>query len=111
MITPDEAVVLIDDLEATAPSVHQHYTDEISLAVRSALTDAELFISYNMPAKALGPLVGALPLAPCDLPINQPLAALHTRAGRFAEPALCCRPLQSRYSGADSPSRLSRDAA
>ena len=83
LITPEEAVVLIDDLEATAPSIHQHYSDEVALAVRSALTDAELFISYNMPAKALGPLVGALPLAPNDLRINQRLAALHTRAGPF----------------------------
>src|ERR1019366_9162916 len=102
LITPEEAVVLIDDLEATAPSVHQHYTDEISLAVRSALTDAELFISYNMPAKALGPLVGVLPLAPTDLRINQRLAALHTRAGRFAEAAICCRTLQTLYSDAEA---------
>jgi tetratricopeptide (TPR) repeat protein len=108
LITPDEAVVLIDDLEATAPSVHQHYTDEISLAIRSALTDAELFISYNMPAKALGPLVGALPLAPSDLRINQRLAALHTRAGRFAEAALCCRTLQSVYSEAEYPEEATR---
>jgi tetratricopeptide (TPR) repeat protein len=110
LITPDEAVVLIDELEATAPSVHQHYTDEISLAVRSALTDAELFISYNMPAKALGPLVGALPMAPSDLRINQRLAALHTRAGRFAEAALCCRTLQSVYSEAEYPEEASRYA-
>jgi tetratricopeptide (TPR) repeat protein len=108
MITPEEAVVLIDDLEATAPSVHQHYTDEIALAVRSALTDAELFISYNMPAKALGPLVGSLPLAPNDLRLNQRLAALHTRAGRFAEAALCCRTLQTVYSDADHPDEASR---
>jgi tetratricopeptide (TPR) repeat protein len=108
LITPEEAVVLIDDLEATAPSVHQHYTDEIALAVRSALTDAELFISYNMPAKALGPLVGALPLAPDDLRLNQRLAALHTRAGRFAEAAACCRTLQSVYSGAEHPDEASR---
>ncbi len=108
LITPEEAVVLIDDLEATAPSVHQHYTDEIALAVRSALTDAELFISYNMPAKALGPLVGALPLAPSDLRLNQRLAALHTRAGRFAEAALCCRTLQSVYSEADHPEEATR---
>jgi len=108
LITPDEAVVLIDDLEATAPSIHQHYTDEISLAVRSALTDAELFISYNMPAKALGPLVGALPLAPHDLRVNQRLAALHTRAGRFAEAALCCRTLQNVYSEAEHPEEATR---
>ncbi|HME36136.1 MAG TPA: tetratricopeptide repeat protein [Candidatus Sulfotelmatobacter sp.] len=108
LITPDEAVVLIDDLEATAPSVHQHYTDEIALAVRAALTDAELFISYNMPAKALGPLVGALPLAPEDLRLNQRLAALHTRAGRFAEAALCCRTLQNVYHEAEYPEEASR---
>src|SRR5579863_10279614 len=108
LITPDEAVVLIDDLEATAPSVHQHYSDEIALAIRSALTDAELFISYNMPAKALGPLVGALPMAPTDLRLNQRLAALHTRAGRFAEAALCCRTLQSVYSDADHPEEATR---
>src|SRR3984893_18781637 len=108
LITPEEAIVLVEDLEATAPSVHQHYSDEISLAVRSALTDAELFISYNMPAKALGPLLGALPLAPKDLRINQRLAALHTRASRFAEAALCCRTLQSVYSEADYPDEATR---
>ncbi len=110
MITPEEAVVLIDDLEATAPSVHQHYSDETSLAIRSALTDAELFISYNMPAKALGPLVGALPLAPTDLRINQRLAALHTRAGRFAEAGICCRTLERVYSEAEYPEEASRYA-
>ncbi|MFZ0862504.1 MAG: tetratricopeptide repeat protein [Candidatus Sulfotelmatobacter sp.] len=108
LITPEEAVVLVEDLEATAPSVHQHYSDEVSLAVRSALTDAELFISYNMPAKALGPLVAALPLAPDDLRINQRLAALHTRTGRFAEAALCCRTLQRVYSEAEYPEEATR---
>jgi len=108
LITPEEAVVLIDDLEATAPSVHQHYSDEIALAIRSALTDAELFISYNMPAKALGPLVTALPMAPNDLRLNQRLAALHTRAGRFAEAAICCRTLQNIYSDADHPDEATR---
>jgi pilus assembly protein FimV len=108
LITPEEAVVLIDDIEATAPAVHQHYSDEVALAVRSALTDAELFISYNMPAKALGPLVGALPMAPNDLRINQRLAALHTRAGRFAEAAVCCRTLQTLYSDAGYPEEATR---
>ncbi len=108
LITPEEAVVLLDDLEATAPSVHQHYSDEVALSIRSALTDAELFISYNMPAKALGPLTGALPLAPSDLRINQRLAALHTRAGRFAEAALCCRTLQRVYSEAEYPEEATR---
>ena len=108
LITPEEAVVLIDDLEASAPSIHQHYSDEVALAVRSALTDAELFISYNMPAKALGPLLTALPMAPNDLRLNQRLAALHTRAGRFAEAAVCCRTLQNIYSEADHPDEATR---
>jgi len=108
LITPEEAVVLIDDLEATAPSIHQHYSDEVALAIRSALTDAELFISYNMPAKALGPLVGALPMAPDDLRLNQRLAALHTRAGRFAEAGICCRTLQRIYSEAEYPEEATR---
>src|ERR1700739_2711516 len=107
-LTPEEAVVLLDDLEATAPAIHQHYTDEVSLAVRSALTDAELFISYNMPAKALGPLLSALPKAPKDLRLNQRLAALHTRAGRFAEAAVCCRVLESIYHDAGYPEEATR---
>src|SRR5207247_1881526 len=48
-----------------------------------------------MPAKALGPLLSALPKASRDLRLNQRLAALHTRAGRFAEAAVCCRTLES----------------
>src|SRR6202030_2019381 len=100
--------VMVDELEATAPSIHQHYPDAVSLAVRSALTDAELFISYNMPAKALGPLLTVFPLAPHDLRLNQRLAALHTRAGRFAEAALCCRMLQNVYSEAEHPDEATR---
>ncbi|MGA7504067.1 MAG: tetratricopeptide repeat protein, partial [Candidatus Sulfotelmatobacter sp.] len=79
LISAEEAAVIVDELEATAPAIHQHYSDSVALAVRSALTDAELFISYNMPAKALGPLLAALPQAPSDLRLNQRLAALHTR--------------------------------
>ena len=108
LITSEEAAVIVDELEATAPSIHQHYSDAVALAVRSALTDAELFISYNMPAKALGPLMAATPQAPTDLRLNQRLAALHTRAGRFAEAAVCCRTLQDVYSEAGYPEEATR---
>src|SRR6266849_2788516 len=108
LITAEEAAVIVDELEATAPSIHQHYSDEVSLSIRSALTDAELFISYNMPAKGLGPLLATLPQAPHDLRLNQRLAALHTRAGRFAEAALCCRTLQTLYSDAGYPDEATR---
>src|SRR5437667_4513702 len=108
LITPEEGAVLVDELEATAPFIDQRYPDEVALALRSALTDAELFVSYNMPAKALGPLLSALPKAPRDLRLNQRLAALHTRAARFAEAAVCCRTLQNIYSEADYPGEATR---
>jgi len=107
-ITAEEAAIIVDELEATAPSIHQHYSDAVALAVRSALTDAELFISYNMPAKALGPLLAALPQAPSDLRLNQRLAALHTRASRFAEAGVCCRTLQNIYHEAGYPDEATR---
>jgi tetratricopeptide (TPR) repeat protein len=110
LISAEEAAVIVDELEATSPSIHQHYPDAVALAVRSALTDAELFISYNMPAKALGPLTAALPQAPNDLRLNQRLAALHTRATRFAEAAVCCRTLQNVYSEAGYPEEATRYA-
>jgi len=103
LITAEEGAVLVDELEATAPFIDQRYPDEIALAIRAALTDAELFVSYNMPAKALGPLLSALPKASRDLRLNQRLAALHTRAGRFAEAAVCCRTLESIYHDAGHP--------
>jgi tetratricopeptide (TPR) repeat protein len=108
LISAEEAAVIVDELEAAAPSIHQHYSDAVALAVRSALTDAELFISYNMPAKALGPLMAALPQAPNDLRLNQRLAALHTRAARFAEAGVCCRTLQNVYSEAGCPEEATR---
>ena len=108
MITAEEGAVLVDELEATAPAIDQHYPDTVALAVRSALTDADLFVSYNMPGKALVPLLAALPQAPRDVRLNQRLAALHTRAERFAEAAVCCRTLESVYSDASYPDEAVR---
>ena len=108
LISAEEAAVIVDELEATSPAVHQHYPDAVALAVRSALTDAELFISYNMPAKALAPLMATLPQAPNDLRLNQRLAALHTRGERFAEAGVCCRTVQSVYSEAGYPEEATR---
>jgi tetratricopeptide (TPR) repeat protein len=97
LLTVEEGIVLVEELESTAPPVDQSYSPEVADALRSALTDAELFISYNMPDKALGPLMAVLPIAPNDVRLNQRLAALHTRAERFADAAVCCRTLQTAY--------------
>jgi tetratricopeptide (TPR) repeat protein len=110
LITPEEGAVMVDELEATAPFIDQRYEDDVALSVRAALTDAELFISYNMPAKALGPLLSVLPQAPRDLRINQKLAALYTRGAKFTEAAVCCRTLESVYHDAGQPEEATRYA-
>ncbi len=107
-ITSEEGGALVDELEATAPFIEQEYDDPTTLALRAAVTDAELFISYNMPAKALDPLISVLPKAPRDLRINQKLAALQTRAGKFTEAAACCRTLESLYHDAGHSEEASR---
>jgi len=108
LITPEEGAILIEELEAIAPFIDQRYSDEISLAIRAALTDAELFISYNMPGKALEPLLSVLPKAFSDLRLNQRLAGLYTRAGRFADAGRCCRTLESLYHDAGYPEEAKR---
>lgn len=108
MISAEEGAVMVDELEATAPAIEQHYPDTVALAIRAALTDADLFVSYNMPGKAVVPLLAVLPQAPRDVRLNQRLAALHTRAERFAEAALCCRTLESVYSESGHPDEALR---
>jgi len=102
-ITAEEGALIVEELEATAPVVDQSYPDHVAIAVRSAVTDADLFLSYNLPDKALVPLLGALPQAPRDVRLNQRLAALHTRFQRFTEAAVCCRTLESVYHDAGHP--------
>jgi pilus assembly protein FimV len=107
-ITPEEGAVIVEELEATAPVIDQFYPDHVAIAVRSAVTDADLFLSYNLPDKAVVPLLGALPLAPRDARLNQRLAALHTRFERFTEAAVCCRTLESVYHDAGYPEEAVR---
>ena len=98
----------LEELEATAPVIDQFYPDHVAIAVRSSVTDADLFLSYNLPDKAVVPLLGALPLAPRDARLNQRLAALHTRFERFTEAAVCCRTLESVYHDAGYPDEAVR---
>ena len=107
-ITAEEGAVIVEELEATAPVIDQSYPDAVAIAVRSAVTDADLFLSYNLPDKAVVPLLGALPQAPRDVRLNQRLAALHTRFQRFTEAAVCCRTLESVYHDAGYPDEAVR---
>jgi len=107
-ITAEEGAVIVEELEATAPVIDQPYPDHVAIAVRSAVTDADLFLSYNLPDKAVVPLLGALPQAPRDVRLNQRLAALHTRFQRFTEAAVCCRTLESVYHDAGHPDEAVR---
>ena len=100
LLTVEEGIVLVEELEATAPPVDQPYSPEIAGALRAAITDTELFVSYNMPDKALGPLMAVLPIAPSDVRLNQRLAALYVRSERFADAAACCQTLASVYNQA-----------
>ena len=108
LLSVEEGIVLVEELEATAPPVDQSYSPEIANALRAALTDTELFISYNMPDKALGPLMAVLPIAPSDVRLNQRLAALYTRSERFADAAACCQTLATVYSQAGLTEEASR---
>ncbi len=100
LLSVEEGIVLVEELEATAPPIDQEYSPEIANALRAAITDTELFVSYNMPDKALGPLMAVLPIAPSDVRLNQRLAALYVRSERFADAAACCRTLASVYNEA-----------
>jgi pilus assembly protein FimV len=107
-ITAEEGAVIVEELEAIAPPVDQAYPDDVAVAVRAAVTDADLFLSYNLPDKAVVPLLGVLSKAPRDARLNQRLAALHTRFHRFAEAAVCCRTLESIYHDAGYPDEAMR---
>ncbi len=100
LLSVEEGIVLVEELEATAPPIDQEYSPEIANALRAAITDTELFVSYNMPDKALGPLMAVLPIAPSDVRLNQRLAALYVRSERFADAAACCQTLASVYNEA-----------
>ncbi|MGA7683626.1 MAG: tetratricopeptide repeat protein [Terriglobales bacterium] len=108
LITAEEGSLIVEELEATAPAVDQSYPDNVAIAVRSAVTEADLFLSYNLPDKAMAPLMAVLPEAPGDVRLNQRLAALYTRSKRFNEAAVCCKMLETAYHDAGHPDEALR---
>src|SRR5205807_4549874 len=73
-------------------------------------TDAELFVSYNVPLKAIAPLENALPLAPRDVNLNQRLATLYVRAERYADAVRVCKVLSAVYKEAGHSNEAERYA-
>jgi tetratricopeptide (TPR) repeat protein len=88
---------MVEELEQGARVIHQNYDPPTERAIEAALTDAELFVSYNVPAKAIPPLEAVLPLAPRDVTVNQRLATLYARGGRYADAARVCQVLSEIY--------------
>lgn len=98
-LTPEEGsqAFMVEELEHAAPAVHQTYDPAVERSIEAALTDAELFVSYNVPQKAIAPLENALPLAPRDVNLNQRLATLYVRAERYADAVRVCQLLSAVY--------------
>ena len=92
--------LMVEELETQEVLVEQHYSDLIANAIQAALTESDLFESYNVPSKAIAPLEAMLPQAPQDVRLNQRLAALYARLGRNGEAAQRCAVLQKVFSGA-----------
>lgn len=89
--------LMVEELEQSAPTIQQEYSPTVEKAIEAALTDAELFVSYNVPLKAIAPLEAVLPVAPRDLHVNHRLASLYIRAARFADAAQTCKLLSEIY--------------
>jgi hypothetical protein len=97
----------VDDMQPGA-YLEQKYPAELAEAVDAALTDAELFDSYNLPLKAIAPLEGALTRVPNDVRVNQRLASLYARCGKLKQAAERCAVLQKVYQDAGYVSDAAR---
>src|SRR5262249_13532136 len=98
-LSPEEAVqaFMVEELDEGAAVVHQSYDPPTEKALEAALTDAELFASYNVPAKAIPPLEAVLHMAPHDITLTQLLAVLYTRSERYGDAARVCQTLSDIY--------------
>ena len=110
ILTPEEAAqaFMVEELDETAPPVQQNYDPPTEKAIESALTDAELYVSYNVPAKAIPPLEAALPLAPHDVNLNQRLASLYARAERYGDAARMYQNLSRIYDELGHPAEAAK---
>jgi len=99
-----EQALMVEALMGTEleepPAFVQEYSRDLAEEIDSALTDSELFSSYNVPEKAIAPLEEVLPKAPKDIRLRQRLASMYMRVGRFADAANSCTALAEVHSGA-----------
>ena len=86
-LAPEEEAVVPEQLPDHEVSVPQQYLSQIEEAIESALTDSDLFQSYNAMPRAIAPLEAVLVRAPEDIRLNQRLAALYVRVERYADAA------------------------
>ena len=93
-----EQAFMVEELENAQNDVQQIYPNDLREAIQAALTDAELFDSYNLPLKAIGPLEEVAKRAPYDVQVNRRMVALYSRTSRMAEAAHCCAILHKVYS-------------
>ena len=110
ILTPEEAAqaFMVEELDETATPVQQRYDPPTEKAIESALTDAELYVSYNVPSKAIPPLEAALPLAPQDVNLNQRLASLYARAERYGDAARMYQNLSKIYEELGHPTEAAK---
>ena len=110
ILTPEEAAqaFMVEELDETATPVQQNYDPPTEKAIESALTDAELYVSYNVPSKAIPPLEAALPLAPKDVNLNQRLASLYARAERYGDAARMYQNLSKIYEELGHPTEAAK---
>jgi tetratricopeptide (TPR) repeat protein len=110
ILTPEEAAqaFMVEELDETATPVQQNYDPPTEKAIESALTDAELYVSYNVPSKAIPPLEAALPLAPQDVNLNQRLASLYARAERYGDAARMYQNLSKIYEDFGHPTEAAK---
>jgi pilus assembly protein FimV len=100
-----------DEVQISGRPVDQEYSAAVKEFIDEALTDAELFESYNLPAKAVPPLEGALKRAPRDIRVNLRLVPLYARCGRLKEAVQRCIVLESVYRDAGQNSDAEQFAA
>ncbi len=106
-LTPQEAeqAFMADEMSPEAAPVEAAPVADSNDPVHAALTESELFSSYNLPAKAVAALEAVLPSDPGNAQLNTELAALYYRVGRFADAARCCEALTYIYNENGNPKK------